>query len=159
MKKLRAVEIIPDKFWITYDETGNKSGTMRISVEDGFYFHYFTDGRENLAYLIGEIDQIFEFEAKTETRGWNQQQVYGYPVPEIETFKTKERDNLPCFTKTPTSNVYFAAGYYGIKFDNGGWLDSFCPKLTTLRKYEHIGPFKTSEDMQIALARKKREEI
>jgi hypothetical protein len=156
-KKLRAVEVIPNKLWITYDTEGNKTGTMRISPEDGFYFHYFSDSsKENLAYLIDEIDLIFEFEGKPELSSWHQEHVFGYPVAKIETFKTQEKDNLPCFTKTPTSKVYFAAGYYGINFDNGGWMDSFCPKLSTLRKYEHVGPFKTLTDAQLAVKRKQR---
>lgn len=155
-KKPRAVEVVPDKLWITYDADGAKTGTMRKSPDDGFYFHYFSDGRENLAYLIDEINEIFDFEEKAALSTWHQRHVFGYPVPEIETFKTQERDNLPCFTKTPTSKVYFSAGYYGINFPNGGWLDSFCPKLSTLRKYEYVGPFKTETDMQIAIQSKRR---
>jgi hypothetical protein len=156
MPKERAVEVIADKLWITYDSDGNKTGTMRISHDDGFYLHYFNDGRENLAYLIDEINDIFDFEGKPELSSWHQEHVYGYPVPKIETFKTQERENLPCFTKTPTSKVYFAAGYYGINFENGGWMDAFCPKLATLRKYDYVGPFKTPTDAQIAIKRKQR---
>jgi hypothetical protein len=99
---------------------------------------------------------VFEFEGKPELSSWHQEHVFGYPVAKIEAFKIQEKDNLPCFTKTPTSKVYFAAGYYGINFDNGGWMDAFCPKLSTLRKYEHVGPFKTLTDAQIAVKRKQR---
>lgn len=156
MNKERAIVTIPGKLWITYDSAGNKTGTMRFSSEDSVYIHYFSDGRENLAYAIDDINDIFDFEGKPELSSWHQEHVFGYPVPKIETFKIQEKDNLPCFTKTPTSKVYFAAGYYGINFDNGGWMDAFCPKLATLRKYEFIGPFKTLTDAQLAVKRKQR---
>jgi len=155
-KKLKAVEVIPDKLWITYDDKGSKTGTMKISRDEGVYFHYFSDGRVSRTYQIAEIEKLFEFEKKAELSSWHQKHVFGYPVPKIETFKTQERDNLPCFTKTPKSKIYFAAGYYGINFDNGGWMDSFCPKLSTLRKYEFVGPFKTITDAQIVVKRKQR---
>lgn len=155
-KKLKAVEVIPDKFWITYDANGNKTGTMKISPEDGFYFHYFSDGSESLAYFIDDIHEMFEFEGKPELSSWHQKHVFGYPIGDFETFKIQEKDNLPCFTKTATSKIYFAAGHYGINFDNGGWMDSFCPKVSTLRKYQYIGPFKTELDVNLAIQRKKR---
>lgn len=154
-KKLKAVEVIPDKMWITYDADGNKTGTMRPATDDdSCLVQYITDGSK-VAHDRDDIDQIFEFVEKPEPSSWHDRHVLGYPVPKIETFQTQERDNLPCFTKTPNSSVFFAAGHYGINFDNGGWLDSFCPKLATLRKYEYIGPFKTATDMTIAIQRKK----
>lgn len=155
-KKLRAVEVIPDKFWITYDKDNTKTGTMKISPDDGFYYQYFSDGRGSAAYHIDEITDYFDFEGKPELSSWHQEHVFGYPVIKVETFKIQERDNLPCFTKSPSSKIFFAAGYYGINFENGGWMESFCPKLSTLRKYEFIGPFKTETDVQIAIQRKKR---
>lgn len=155
MPKERAVEVIADKLWITYDSNGNKTGTMRPSSDGDWLVQYFTDGSK-LAHDSDNADQFFDFEGKPEPSSWHQEHVYGYPVPKIETFKIQERENLPCFTKTPTSKVYFAAGYYGINFENGGWMDAFCPKLATLRKYEYVGPFKTSTDAQIAIKRKQR---
>lgn len=155
MKKERAVETVPDKLWITYDAEGNKTGTMSISSDGEWLIQYFTDGTK-IAHDSDNADEVFYFEEKPELSSWHQDHVYGYPVPKIETFKTQERDNLPCFTKTPKSKVFFSAGYYGINFENGGWMESFCPKLATLRKYEFVGPFKTQTDAQIAIKRKQR---
>jgi hypothetical protein len=155
-EKHRAVEVIPNKLWITYGKTGDKTGTMKLDLTKGCYDHYFSNGQDMKSYLIAEINQLFNFEERAEPSSWNQQHVFGYPIIDTDTFKTKERDNLPCFTKTLESKIYFAAGYYGINFDNGGWLDSFCPKLSTLRKYEFIGPFRTEIDVSIAIRRKKR---
>jgi len=152
-KKLRAVEVILNQLWITYNEKGNKSGTL-AKQENGFTWLKADGDKLNLSGSDAVL--TFEFEEKPELSSWHQQHVFGYPVIKIETFKIQEKDNLPCFTKTPSSKVFFAAGYYGINFENGGWMESFCPKLATLRKYEHMGPFKTEVDMQIAIQRKKR---
>lgn len=156
MNKGRAVEVIPAKLWITYDGDGNKTGTMTPSSDDpSWLIQYLVDGTK-VAHDRDDIEKMFAFEEKSELSSWHQEHVFGYPVPKIETFKTQERENLPCFTKTPTSKIYFAAGYYGINFDNGGWMESFTPKLSTLRKYEYIGPFKTLTDAQLAVKRKQR---
>jgi len=151
--KLKAVEVISDKLWITYDEQGIKSGTLSKQTDKFSWLKVDGDKVE-----LGDSDVVlsFSFEGKAEMSSWHDQHVLGYPVIKIETFNTQEKDNLPCFTKTVGSSVFFAAGYYGINFDNGGWLDSFCPKLATLRKYEYIGPFKSETDMQIAIKRKGR---
>lgn len=158
MKRERAVETIPNKLWITYDSDGNKTGTLTFFDKDGVqrYGWIKTAQSKHEWFEPDAISENFEFEDKPEMSSWHQEHVYGYPVPKIETFKTQERENLPCFTKTPTSKVFFAAGYYGINFDNGGWMEAFTPKLSTLRKYEYIGPFKTATDAQIAIKRKQR---
>jgi hypothetical protein len=156
MKKYKAVEVVPDKLWIIYDHSGAKSGVLRIDNRQGLYHYISSNGQPNTSYDIDEIEKVFDFQGRSEVSSWHDEHVFGYPVPKIETFKTEERDGLPCFTKTVISKVYFAAGWYGIEFDNGGWMESFCPKLSTLRKYKHIGPFKTESDMEIAVRRKLR---
>jgi hypothetical protein len=156
MSKLRAVEVISDKFWITYDIRGNKTGTMRADLNnEGWMIQYLSDGSK-IAHDSDNITELFEFVQREVADHMEQHHVFGYPVPKIETFKIEEQNNLPCFTKTVGSKVFFAAGYYGINFDNGGWMESFCPKAGTLKRYEYLGPFKTESDMQIAVKRKKR---
>jgi hypothetical protein len=54
------------------------------------------------------------------------------------------------YTKLPHSSVRFAAGYWGIKFDHG-WVPGFCPKLETIQKYEHLGPFSTKLEMNTVI--------
>ena len=150
-KKPKAVEVIADKLWITYDSAGNKTGTLtHLSSE---YSWLTIDGSKS---SITNIDDEFDFERKTVST-WHQKHVFGYPIPDIETFKNQERDNLPCFTKGETSKVYYAAGYYAVLFPNNGWTESFCPKISTLRKHEFSGPFKTATDRDIVIQRKKRE--
>jgi hypothetical protein len=154
--KDRAVVVIPDKLWITYDSRGNKTGTMRTDpANPGWMIQYLSDGSK-IAHDSDGIQEQFEFTQRETIDNMQQNHVFGYPVPEIETFKLLERDNLPTFTKTVDSKVHFAAGYYGINFTNGGWMDAFCPKVSTLRKYEFVGPFKNLADAQIAIRRKER---
>jgi hypothetical protein len=49
------------------------------------------------------------------------------------------------YTKGNTKTV-FAAGYWGLKF-NQGWTQAFCPKKATLDSNEHVGPFKNRLEM------------
>lgn len=156
-KKARAVEVIPDKLWITYDSDGTKTGTMLVSSDDPVWLIQYLVSGDCITHARAEIDLGFDFEARTAADDHNDHHyVFGYPTTHVDLFKTQERDNLPCFTKTVTSKVFFAAGYYGINFDNGGWMEAFCPKLSTLRKYQYAGPFKTLTDAQIAIRRKQR---
>lgn len=77
--------------------------------------------------------------------------VNGYPVNfnnPIESSMTTT--NLPLFRKKESSNVYYCAGYYCIKFSDS-WLHAYCPKLSTVQSYEYIGPFKSKLDLQVAL--------
>lgn len=154
--KHQAVVVIAGKLWITYDSRGNKTGTMRTDpTNPGWMIQYLSDGSK-IAHDSDSVQDLFEFTDRDTVDNLQQSHVFGYPVPEVETFKLQERDNLPTFTKTLESKVYFAAGYYGINFPNGGWMDSFCPKVSTLRKYEFVGPFKNLTDAQIAIRRKER---
>jgi len=153
-KKSSAVVVVPDKLWITYDSRGNKTGTMRTDpATPGGMIHYLSDGSK---VVLDNALELFDFVQRETVDNLQQNHVFGYPVQEVETFKLQERDNLPTFTKKLDSKVYFAAGYYGINFSNGGWMDSFCPKVSTLRKYEFVGPFKNLTDAQIAIRRKER---
>jgi hypothetical protein len=64
----------------------------------------------------------------------------------------------PCvtYTKTVTSGVRFAAGYWIIKFSTG-WMGSLSPKLATLQEYEHVGPFSSKLEMNTMVTQKNQE--
>ena len=51
-------------------------------------------------------------------------------------------ENVPLYTKTADSDVYYAAGWYCINFEKG-WKHSHGPKYSTLVNYGYAGPFKT----------------
>lgn len=60
------------------------------------------------------------------------------------------RKKLPIYSKSDKSKSQYCAGYYVIKFRKG-WVKSFCPKLITLERYDHRGPFKTEIEMKTVL--------
>lgn len=155
--KQQATEIIAGKFWITYNDDGTKNGTLKIR-EDGNY-DWFPVNPECLHETITkeDIGTCYEFTNKTVSSEY-QRHLFGYPIPESDVFKSQERDNLPVFTKSAKSLIYFAAGYYIINYPINGWAGHFCPKTATLRKNSFLGPFKTEADMNIILKRKIRED-
>lgn len=151
--KERAVNVIADKLWITYNKEGSKTGT--ITQSNSVFSWFKTNGDR---HDIQSITDMFDVEEKQEEL-CHTQFVFGYPAIDANTFKHQEKDNLPCFTKTETSKTYYAAGYYVVFFPNTGWTGSFCPKISTLRKYKFVGPFKTNDDKTVILNKKRREQI
>lgn len=89
------------------------------------------------------------YESETETE---QGKIEGYPVKHA-TWYNIVKDPLPSYTRSESSQIRYAAGYYVLKFPNG-WSGSFCPKLTTLGEYDHIGPFTTKIEMQLQISSK-----
>jgi len=65
-------------------------------------------------------------------------------------------NKLPLFSKKATSDVYYSAGYYCLHFPKN-WMPAYCPKLSTLEKYEYSGPHKTEFEMKTALVKLRKE--
>lgn len=71
--------------------------------------------------------------------------INGHRVPVENPFVLEEdhpdyRRDLPLYAKVPDSQVYYAAGYYAIRFEKC-WRSAHCPKLKTLNDYGYCGPF------------------
>ena len=69
----------------------------------------------------------------------------GTDKPLFKFFKEKHpeyNDDVPLYTKTPESDIFYAAGWYAINFEKG-WKHGHGPKYSTLTKYGYKGPFKT----------------
>ena len=64
---------------------------------------------------------------------------------------------LPLYTKNNRSDSVHSAGYYIVLYPTNGWTRSFCPKLVTLEKYPFKGPFKTKQDMALALKQSRKQ--
>lgn len=79
--------------------------------------------------------------------------VIGYPADFHNPFPVEHDSgvDLPFYTKTESGTVLHCAGYYVIHFPKGP-IHSFCPKYSTLSKYEYEGPFKTELEMKSVLA-------
>ena len=79
-------------------------------------------------------------------------EVNSYPIKH-NTWHNVMINPVPSYTRTVNSDLRYAAGYYGLRFQNG-WTQSFCPKFTTLAEYEYIGPFTTKLEMQHQISAK-----
>lgn len=76
--------------------------------------------------------------------------VNGYSIDYVKPLDASIKDGRPIFRKYTFSDIYYCAGYYGVKFDLT-YIPLFCPKLSTVSKYTHLGPFKTSEELMYAI--------
>ena len=84
--------------------------------------------------------------------------INGYPTGVSEP-EAVDHDTLPAFTKTKTAKQVFVAGYYIVKFEGMGWQWAFAPRLSTVDKYQHRGPFLTEWEMNLELKKYKRGNI
>lgn len=80
--------------------------------------------------------------------------INGYPVKHTTAVALEDQE-LPVYKRSASSNTLYSAGYYGVKFPNG-WVQSYCPKITTLQENEFIGPFTSKLEMQNAISQKKK---
>lgn len=149
-----AKTLIQNKEWIVqYDR--KKIGSIS-KLKKGYLFHrnnnkiYFkdiVDLQKNLG--IKDIDTSLKKSNNLKTT--NSLSIYDFPCktrPHNAVYNLRKR--LPIYTKNEKSKCYFCAGYYAIKFKKI-WLKSFCPKLITLDRYKHYGPFKNEEDLKVLL--------
>ena len=156
-------EIIKDKFWIVED-AGVKVGTIRKCSSDTFEINIRDDDTEQTS-LSGLMSRFGEkiLEARTTSKkvveekgvgshdGLNisLSEIDGYPSKHVaynmETIEKNER-RIPTYTKSATSKVRYAAGFYGVRYP-GDWRWFYGGKLDTLNTYDYIGPFKTKSEM------------
>lgn len=143
-----AKEVMPGKFWILEDGQGTKKGTIQAAM-DGKY-NAMVDGKtisfndwpmvvKDLSIVINNKEKVIE-EATHEVEGYPTNCAPFNPVWDV-------KKKLPLFTKAEKSKSLHAAGYYIVKFEHG-WVNSFCPKLTTLANNEFQGPFKNKLEMR-----------
>ena len=140
-----------NKFWILEDPAGTKIGTLQVKKNKTVAF---LNSREiyfdTVADACKELD-IHEVSEDEDVEEEKVQDVMGFPV-HAEPFNVllDLTRNIPLFTKSKKSKSFYAAGYYIVKFDHG-WIQSFCPKMTTLTNNEFKGPFKTKFEMKARL--------
>lgn len=155
---IKAKPILKDKFWIVEDE-GMRIGTLTVS-DDKYVLSSknqgvkFFNNRRQLEKSAGIT--IFEKEFADNAESGDTKEVYSYPAsstPYNTLYDVKRK--LPLFTKSAKSKSLYCAGYYIIRFDKG-WVQSHCPKLITLERYEYRGPFKSKFEMKQELSRAKR---
>ena len=146
----KAKPVLENKFWIV-ESNGSKIGTLK-AVNDKYILY---NSYNNSETVYDDLDNFVVEEKKSKT--FINETVYGYPANTEQAHDIDLLDNVPIYKKTPTSSVYFAAGYYGLKFPTIGWRHAYCPRVKTLETYDWIGPFKNESDMNLAIKRKGQE--
>ena len=155
------VEIVKDKFWIVED-AGIKLGLIRKTRSSDF---------EVIMQDALDVIETLPFDALTSKYGskiLESKQVkktesveYGKDIDEVGGFPSKhkcfnksvEDNGIPTYTKTETSKVFYAAGYYGLAFPGAGWKNAYCVKRETLDNYKYIGPFKSKTQLEAEINR------
>lgn len=153
MSEVIAKPVVKNKFWIV-EEDGHKIAT--IQAVDGSGVVYVHDNERESFPSIKLLSKKYNIEfvkaeksAKSETH-----EVYSYPCsnkPHNEIYDVQRK--LPIYTKSSKSKSFFCAGYYAVRFSNT-WVKAYCPKLITLNRYDHIGPFRTVEEQQLELRKR-----
>jgi hypothetical protein len=145
---LLAKNILPKKFWIIEDTEQTKLGTIqvdsqrvRVVLNGGQYIYADFDS------ALREHDILPSSEPLKEAVQ-SKHNVNDYPAKDRPYNELYDAVNgLPMYTKTEKSKCYYAAGYYIIHFDFA-WAPAYCPKVITLNRNEHRGPYKTEIEMK-----------
>lgn len=149
-----AKSVIKDKFWIL-EENAKRVGMMNFK-DDNYVINL--RRKEYTAHNTKELKNLgIEFVIRDLTHGGHLG-VMGYPTDQEEVFNVKEIEGYPTFTKKTTSKSIHVAGWYGLKFKNG-WVCSLCPRLTTIKANQHVGPYKTKMDLKVILNQQKSDAI
>jgi hypothetical protein len=146
---------VTDTSWILHQNgtrlamiIANNKGYSAIGNLPTKHFNNLTE----LCHVLGGKVIFEEPEIQVEKEVGN---VYGYPIKH-NTAHDLAIDRYPSYAKTKGSNNRFAAGYYSVLFSHG-WVQSYCPKISTLDDNIWIGPFYTKLEMLSAISAKKKE--
>ena len=162
-KEVQMIEVltkplIEGKFWLIEAE-GEKLGTL-TKEKKGYSFM-----RKGQKVDIADLavfqtlfgisiteDQLKKEKQSAKTAQSKDYSIYEFPCSSKPFNPVYDvRQKLPIYSKSDKSKSQYCAGYYVIKFRKG-WVKSFCPKLITLERYEHRGPFKTEIEMKQVLS-------
>jgi hypothetical protein len=160
MTEAQAKTVVDGKFWIVEAE-GEKLGTLskekkgysfmrrgqKVDISDLAVF-------QTLFGITINEDQLKKERAKKSEQDKTvsaNNSIYEYPCSSKPFNPVYDvRKKLPIYSKSDKSKSQYCAGYYVIEFRKG-WVKSFCPKLITLERYNHRGPFKTEIEMKTVL--------
>lgn len=157
-KNKAKLQQISDTAWIL-QQGPRKVGILNKDVQDKFFYingktiEYFTNEQE-VAKKFGNA-KIFEEQITTSPVVNDTFYIKGHPIDyetpfPIDTSHPEYNDDVPLYTKTPESDIFYAAGWYAINFEKG-WKHGNCPKLSTLITYGYEGPFKTKMELKLRL--------
>lgn len=145
---LKVRPVLQNKFWFIETDDGLKKGTITggnnfvTVVIDKVMKHY--DNLDIACEALGmavteDVEEVKEILPES---------VSGFPTKGEAFNPTWDiKRKIPVFTKTEKSRTLHAAGYYVISFETG-WVQSFCPKVSTLDSNEFRGPYKDKLEMR-----------
>jgi hypothetical protein len=143
--------IVPNKEWILEDEQG-KIGSISKKKKG---YDFLRKGQKFEFKNLNEIKKELGIQTLENSNPSpcveEKYEIYDYPCsskPFNPLYNIRKK--LPLFSKSNKSKSQYCAGYYLVKFRKG-WVKSFCPKLITIERYQHHGPFKTDTDTKLFL--------
>ncbi len=146
-----AQTVIANKFWIVNGAYG-KVGTLRLC--DNGQYEFYNQTTEEKQYF-DSMGDMFKVSAKS-TETVENVLVEGLPTGSTVAFPTNELE-YPAFRKTKNGKTLHAAGYWIIQFTgSAGWQWALAPKVETLGKYIHKGPFVTEWEATLEMKKSKR---
>jgi hypothetical protein len=153
-----AKPVIKEKFWILKDDNINlatieKKNTDYVVIKDGNKLNFSNQAEVNTYFQ----QDVFANQPKEAKLIKEAHDIKGYPT-KVMPYNIEWFDTIPTFTKTPTSEDRYCAGYYGVRFE-GGIFFSHNPKLATLTEkcIEFLGPYKNEMETNINISTKKKE--
>lgn len=153
MRKIQALPIT-DQSWILNDSQGR----LGILSHTAGCYKLLAAGHaqefDSIVSLERDLQWSVTFAKKPQQEEKTLSQIDHLPIKHVDP-QNIQKDPVISYTKQATSNIRFAAGYWGLKFN--AWQGSFCPKLATLSEYDHVGPFSTKLEMNTILATKNNE--
>lgn len=144
---------ITDTSWIVLKSTDNtragvltKVNSTYVLMEGSTRTSFDDETSVNKFFGVDIFSRVVTNESKPE-----ETLVKGFPTKITTPYLVQAESDLPLFTKTPSSDVYYVAGYFCVK-SNSTWKSTMCPKLTTLAEYDsYEGPFKTDMEAKSRL--------
>lgn len=157
MSKTKSIQAMPltDQSWILL-EWGNRLGLLSNS---GSAVKLITSASSEQFDSVDSMCAVkqwtIKFEKPAEKEEKETQKINHLPIKHSEAHDV-ELTPLISYAKQQGSSVRFAAGYWALRFSHA-WTAAFCPKLTTLQEYDHVGPFSSKLELNTILAQKNRD--
>lgn len=152
------IKQLTDKSWFLYTDNLEKIGIISNQTS-GYYIlassinEKFNNWEDLLNFFnIEKFDIIVE-----ENENNDLFYIDGYPTDmEYPIIKDNHAEfNVIQYSKTENSEILYSPGYFCLHFPKQA-MPAFCPKISTLEKYNFSGPFKSKEEMNIELTNLRR---
>lgn len=144
---VKAKGIVKNEYWVLTEGTKRIGDIKSNGVGRGYTvtFHGMKSVEPSMAQMKRELD--FDWVDVPKRIKTKRDQVHDYPT-DSEPFGGvwDLKHKAPIFTKEKNSKSWFCAGWYLIK-KGRNWRQEFCPKLITIERYAHKGPYKTPEEL------------